>query len=300
MRLLAIAFLLLSPNVFQQQNPSSPTEKPSIEERDAEKKTDSNQHPASDKTLPNIPSGALNKAEPTATAEPRKSYDASNDTLYRIYLAATIVGVAGGFLGVGILIWQTVLTRRSANAARDAANAAKTSSEAIINSERPWLFIKITTSDTETDENGIVKHLGFSVSFQNYGKTPAEVVFFDQHPDCIKDPDDMRFTPKYRLEGNVMVNTRMIPPGETWRDPGWSYFSPESFLLEDQWKDIRGSRQRLVYWGRLQYRDLIEQSKTIHELKSLGTIHETCFCYFWSPALNEFLVCGPWGYNKHT
>ncbi len=223
-----------------------------------------------------------------------------SDFLYRSYLFATIIGVVGGFIGVGVLIWQTVLTRRSANAARDAANAAKDSAQAVVNSERPWLFIKITTTDAKPDQSGVSEHLSFSVSFKNWGTTPAEVIGFENHPDVCADTDDLPSPPKYQLEGHALLHTRMVPPGETWRDPGESYFYVESFMLGDDWKAIRSSRKRLVYWGRIQYRDLIEESKTIHELKKIGTIHETCFCYFWSPALNEFLICGPLGYNKHT
>jgi hypothetical protein len=102
------------------------------------------QQPASDRALPTVTSGDVNAAAPTKEAP---SYDPTQDRAYRAYLWATILGVVGGFLGVGVLIWQTVLTRRSANAARDAASAAKISAEAVINSERPWLFISIKTTE---------------------------------------------------------------------------------------------------------------------------------------------------------
>lgn len=190
--------------------------------------------------------------------------------------------------------------RAAMEAAKQSADAAVLNAQAIINSERPWLFINIVTFPANADEHGIPEHLGFSVTFRNHGKTPAEIVGFDQHPDCCKDTDDLPFPPKYSLEGHVMLHTRMVPPAETWRDPGESSLWPEQFLLSDDWNDIRVSRKRFIYWGRLQYRDLIEDSKTIHELAKVGTIHETCFCYFWSPRKNEFLICGPLGYNKHT
>lgn len=180
------------------------------------------------------------------------------------------------------------------------AHASLANWEALKNSERPWLFINIQTSDAKKDENGTFQSLGFTVSFRNWGKTPAEIINFDQHPECRDDCANLPMPPKYQLEGHVQVHTRMVPAGETWRDIGESYFYATSFLMQDQWKDIQSSRKRFVYWGRLQYRDLIEHPKTIHELKDLGTVHETCFCYFWSPALNRFLICGPWGYNKHT
>lgn len=186
-----------------------------------------------------------------------------------------------------------------AGAAKANAEAALLNARAIINSERPWLFIDIKTSNAKTDENGTFQSLGFNVSFRNWGKTPAEIINFDQHTECRDDCENLPTPAKYRLEGHVWAHTRMVPAGEAWRDAE-SHFFATSFLLPDQWKDVQGSRKRFLYWGRLQYRDLIENTKTIHELKNLGTVHETCFCYFWSPSLNEFLICGPWGYNKHS
>jgi hypothetical protein len=50
-----------------------------------------------------------------------QNYDPTKNFLYRCYLGATIIGVVGGFVGIGILVWQTIVTRRSANAATDAA-----------------------------------------------------------------------------------------------------------------------------------------------------------------------------------
>lgn len=222
-------------------------------------------------------------------------------TIAYVFITA-LVGLAG--LGtLCILRQQTNVAKNAADAARDAATAAKNSSEAIINSERPWLFVTISTkgSSGPLDENGVLQHPSFSVSFRNCGKTPAEVIGFDQHLDCREnDMSDLPSPPKYGLEGHIMAHTRMVPSGDRWEDIGENFFLVEQYLTGDQWKNIRVSRKRLVYWGRLQYRDLIRESKSIHELKEIGPIHETCFCYFWSPARNEFLVWGHFRYNRHT
>jgi hypothetical protein len=214
-------------------------------------------------------------------------------------LWATIIGVFGGLIGITFLVVQTLATKEAAKAAKASAESALKSSQAIINAERPWLLIEI--------ETGVIKQVGsiadsiwFSISFRNCGKTPAEVVNFDQHPVCRQNLEDLPSPPKYVTEGKAWAHTRMVPAGAQWSDPGESRFIPSQFLPLDQWKDIRESRKRFIYWGRLQYRDLIEDAKTIHELEKVGTIHETCFCYFWSPPLNEFFICGPLGYNKHT
>lgn len=188
---------------------------------------------------------------------------------------------------------------KQADAARNSADAALLNATAVVNSERPWLFIEIETSDVKPDQSGVPVHVSFSVRFQNWGKTPAEIINFDDHLECRKDTEDLPMPPKYRLEGHVWMHTRMLPPGQIWAGPE-SYFFVENWIPTDDFQEIRASRKRLLYWGRLQYRDLIGHSTTIHDLKKMDTIHETCFCYFWSPSLNEFLICGPFGYNKHT
>lgn len=204
---------------------------------------------------------------------------------------------------------QTSATSRAAQATEDmttpavnSASAALLNAQAVVNSERPWLFIHFNMGQLRVDEKLETNSFYLTVSFKNWGKTPAEIIHFEQHPDCVDNTDDLPFPPEYEMEGHVWVHTRILPSGETWHNPGESYFSSLHNLLPDQWEDIKASRKRFVYWGRLRYRDLIEQPTSIHELrgKELGTVHETCFCYFWSPSLNDMLICGRWGYNKHT
>jgi len=161
-----------------------------------------------------------------------------------------IVGVLTALV-IGYQSWATMLaaraTERMVGPAADSASAALLSAQAVINSERPWLFIEIVTVPANADNNDIPEHLGFSVRFRNRGKTPAEVVSFDQHPDCCRGTDDLPSPPKYCLDGQVMVHTRLVPPGETWCDPGESSLWPDQFLLANDWKDIRSSRKRFVY-----------------------------------------------------
>lgn len=139
MRASVAAFLLLISSVMQQTNPAVPTAKPSAEKMDAQ-----------------------------------SAYDPTRDTLYRIYLLATIFGVVGAIGGVLVLIVQTKQIRISANAARDAAIAAKASSQAIVNSERPWLFIEIKTGPVAITAGQVPEHLSFTIGFRNCGKTPPK------------------------------------------------------------------------------------------------------------------------------
>jgi hypothetical protein len=299
MRLCVVAFLFLF-QLTQQSNPTIPSTKTSIEKRDAEQKTTDPKQIKTD--TPTVASGSTVET-PHSCDKQNNPYDAGKDTLYRAYLWATVIGVLGAIGGVVVLICQIKLLRKSADAARDAAIAAKTSSQAIINSERPWLFIEIKASETNQAIMGEVpQKVMFWISFKNWGKTPAELVGYDYHIDCLDNNITLPTPPEYTDEGRVLAHTRIIPQGELWRYPGIgeSTIWAEDHFTSEQWTEIRSSRMRLVYWGRIQYRDLIEESKTIHATKNIGTIHETCFCYFWSPAMNEFLICGPPRYNQHT
>jgi hypothetical protein len=131
----------------------------------------------------------------------------------------------------------TEAATKSADAAKDSAQAALLNARATINSERPWFLIKITATNSDCDIHGIPLHLGFTVSFQNCGKTPAEVVAFDQHPDCRKGTDDLPLPPRYSLEGNVMAHTRMAPQMGSGGTPEKAVFMLRVF----SWK-INGTR----------------------------------------------------------
>jgi hypothetical protein len=172
--------------------------------------------------------------------------------------------------------------------------------QSAINSERPWMFINFVMDIGQVGTDPPVR---FRVSFVNEGRTPAEVISFEQHLDCRGNTDDLPAPPVYTTpEGQVLLHTAMVASGKEWKDRGESSFTLNDNFPSAQWQDIRGSRQRALYWGRLRYRDLIEQPRTIHDLgnEKVGGIHETCFCYFYSPALRDFLITGPYGYNKHT
>jgi hypothetical protein len=88
-----------------------------------------NSQQKADKTQ-NPDSTAIEQSQVQSKEEKAKA--ASLDYLYRWYMRATIIGVVGGFIGIGLLIWQSMLSRRS-------ANAAWLNAQAVISSERPSL-----------------------------------------------------------------------------------------------------------------------------------------------------------------
>ena len=254
-------------------------------------------HPDSDKQ-----SGQVKQPDnqnPTVTVSKLPPVSVHKDRWDKIYICLTVGLVLVG-IGTFIAIWvQAVETKHAVQAAKDSAEAALLNARTVINSYRPWMLLEFAYPDPMLSD----VTTSFSVSFRNWGKTPAEIVSFYQTLESRQREHDLGLTesPEYPDEGRVLQQTRMIPEGQSW-EAGESGFDIQSNVLADQWTEILASRQRAVYWGRLRYRDLIEHPTTIHVMKEPGkaTLHETCFCYWWSPATGEMLIGGPASYNKHT
>ncbi|HXM59461.1 MAG TPA: hypothetical protein VN950_01305 [Terriglobales bacterium] len=103
------------------------------------------------------PTQAVSVSSRPSQSADKEEYDPLKDRLYRWYLRATIIGVVGGFIGIVVLIWQAILTRRT-------ADAALTNTEVIIAAERAWI-------DIDLSKAGILHR--FMVV--NYGKSLAVI-----------------------------------------------------------------------------------------------------------------------------
>jgi hypothetical protein len=181
-----------------------------------------------------------------------------------------------GSIGVVVAVCTLRTLREQTRQLVESVAASNKNVKALINSERPWMFLEIARLGSYPNT--------FTIKFTNQGRTPAEVVAFTFNLDCRKSTDDFPLQPRYEDKGTVMVSTRTVAPGKSFTPPGEPVIHlPENFPAE-QWTEITSSRERALCWGRLLYRDLIEYPSTIHIAgKDYGTLHETCFCYFWSP-----------------
>ncbi len=151
------------------------------------------------------------ESTPTHHQEKTDTYDPRTDTLYRGYLWATVIGVFGGFLGIGLLTWQSILLRQSANAAKVAAEAAERSANAavdnvkiFISKERARLSVHLKKEERDIDEPpfefgdlaAVVNDLtggtddAFFIAVHKYGPTDAEdIEAFGQFGFCNVTPD---------------------------------------------------------------------------------------------------------------
>jgi hypothetical protein len=186
----------------------------------------------------------------------RYPYDPREDCLYRWYMRMTIVGVFGGLIGIGLLIWQAILTRGSIKAANATTNV-------IINSERSWIMVDVEWKKEHgngllysSSGDGKRKTIGISLNYicRNIGNTFAQItgkgyVFkaFNGSPPQTPDLTDIRwmeFADKY------------IKPGVD-ED---TYHLTESFgisQIEDE-----GPRM-MFFYGIVEYRDVYGDHKTI-------------------------------------
>lgn len=167
------------------------------------------------------------------------------------------------------------------------ANAALLNAQAVINSERPWLVIKI--------ERGTQLAGGpFQFVAVNQGRTPAEIVSCRfAFITTATDVDDVPDVPDYGPYG--LMHRPFVGSSAEWRDPEM-FIDIRAMLDADAAlaADVRSNRRRFIVWGRVAYVDVLG------EPRGSQPIRETRFCYFYSPPLDNFLPAGKLGWNLHT
>jgi hypothetical protein len=173
MRLSLIVALLLSVSNYIHENQA----------QDARNETSTRQH---NSVIERYLFHARTIYEHDGSNEQSSPYDASSDTLYRIYLGATIIGVLGAWIGIGFLYHQM-----------KAANKA----------ERAWVLV--TIEDEERGNYGI-----YEVTLTNHGRTPARII--EAYGDLIKvtPPDDLS---QFAQRDILPAAQKLLAPQETWR-----------------------------------------------------------------------------------
>lgn len=154
-----------------------------------------------DQSVNSMVSGAIH--QPHGVNEHANTYDASQDCLYRAYLAAAIFGVLGALAGIYILHRQTVATEI-------AAKAAKTSADCLKAIQRPWLLVKNVDVTTEELAGGI-KAIAIKWDIKNYGKVPGLVTEIGTHIDVV--PASHQFTqPTFEKPYAIIFDEPVVPP----------------------------------------------------------------------------------------
>jgi hypothetical protein len=225
----------------------------------------------------NSPSGAVVKqlvliAITTFAAHGQGApYDPLKDSLYRGYLLATIIGVVGGFIGIVVLVWQSILLRRSANAADIAAKSANKSTESLKSAERAHVDVEFVPIQA-----GAAIHR-FNVT--NFGKSPANIMIytFARHhfPGAL--PENLAGFGSWSQEKHVVNQMLPVGPSVTVLE-----FDISHYLSDEQ----RSGKERAIYRGSVTYLDIF------------GDEHETEVVYSYQPSSSS-LTNQP-RYNKYT
>lgn len=111
-----IAMLLLFAAFQQQPKPHVTTSKSSVQERNAQVEAGQKQEKLSDQHPSGKSVGRADKSNPYTPQAKPDAYDPRQDTLYRAYLWATMVGVALALGGIFAIYRQTKATQDSAKA----------------------------------------------------------------------------------------------------------------------------------------------------------------------------------------
>ncbi len=213
-----------------------------------------------------------------------------DQVLWGALLVLVILGYIGVLLALRILKniqRQTEFGVSAAQAALQCANAALESSQAIVDSGRPWIVITVEPFLT-------VDH-GFKVMATNRGRTPARIL---AKADCIKvatDETKLPATPDFDSgKSATPFEPIILLPGESAGIRPFRRADVRSFCAsEEQFKRLEKWEEKLFIYGRVIYRDLISPMDQPN--------HETDWCCWYVYGDKDALViAGPPEYNKHN
>lgn len=210
--------------------------------------------------------------------------------LWGVEIVLVILGYAGVVLGLKTLKniqRQTEFGVSAAQAALQCANAALESSQAIVDSGRPWIVITV--------EPFLSVDHGFKVMATNRGRTPARIL---AKADCVKiakNETELPTPPDYDSgKSATPFEPIILLPGETAGIRPFRRSDVRSYCSsEEEFKKLERWEEKLFVYGRVIYRDLISPMDQPN--------HETDWCCWYVYGEKDALVlAGPPEYNKHS
>lgn len=181
--------------------------------------------------------------------------------------------------------------RKQAEAAEQAALAARRSADSQINIERPWLLIedlKIRDLWPSADMGLYAPEVcnpSFAYAFVNYGKTPALVLAAMMRLELCESEEGPAGAKEVFATGNFDINPHVIPQNDS--RPDAAGCTPCSTLDVEMVKAVENGQRFLWAYGFVRYKD-------VH-----GGYYETRICYRHFPGLGLGLD-GPIEYNSAT
>jgi len=189
-----------------------------------------------------------------------------------------------GIITCGFIGWQSWETRR-------AARAALRNTQALINSERPWIMVQV-----DVLEGGNAAKSLFRLKAFNYGKSPAHVIACDGPRAEYRSPDEELPTPP--VYGSWEWDKQFLPPSDGL--PIRDAINPWELKIKSIGETVDAESrapkpgQILVIYGLLRYTDGVSE-----------TPYQTSFCYRLKRDLpsdmgGKLVRYGPRVYNEYT
>ncbi|GAC1702247.1 MAG: hypothetical protein NVS9B4_07180 [Candidatus Acidiferrum sp.] len=171
-----------------------------------------------------------------------------------ILAMAGIVGIVVAICTLKVIAKQTKATVIAAQASRKSANAAKLSSDALINSERAWILVDIGTLPPFDPSPNEVQILWVFPTVKNYGKTIARITRIAGIVKLIPEGQDLPVVPEYTLgQGfDEQVDT-VLPPQVP--------LQPRLAISGQEFISVREGKFSLFIHGFIEYFDGISEKK---------------------------------------
>jgi hypothetical protein len=213
-----------------------------------------------------------------------------DQALWGAELILVVLGYAAVLLALRTLKYiqrQIDFGVAAAQAALQCANAALESSQAIVDSGRPWIVISV--------EPFLTMENGFKVMATNRGRTPARII---AKADCAMiAPDETKLpaVPDYTAgKSSTPFEPIILLPGESAGIRPFRRADVRPLCQSDeQLKRVERWEEKVFVYGAVTYRDLISPLDQPN--------HETHWCCWYVYGDKDALVIsGPPEYNKHS
>jgi hypothetical protein len=204
---------------------------------------------------------------------------AANNKLCKRLVDALVVNWPLIAVGIGG-IWVAL---RALKPSENAADAAKLNAQAVIDSERPWIVVKVWPSEKQGQ---------FFFEATNTGRTVAIIISNWTDEIWVKAPDnEFPDPPKWK---NPATFPMLLAPNDSFVINALGSFPDEVIKSRGNPAHVI---EFLIFCGRIEYRDVM------HKESDGKGLHESrwCFSYAKNPVLGQkFLAAGPKQYNDCT
>lgn len=243
-------FLLVGISAYSQEPP------PPLAQVKIEKKTDNAKPEISGKTDAKPPQNRMpivvNKVHTTSNEKHRQHTETKeNKKRSENLFSSLLVFFTGCLVICNILLWR--VTKKSADAAKQAANAAKKSVDTLPTIERAYICVSSVSADFESWRNVKINQLSpIRIEVRNYGKTPAKLV---------------GVITKIQVGKSDGIKISWEPPGDEEIIDSVGRFiasnSKESFFYYMH-SAIGDGDYHIIFSGEVRYRDIFEKDHTAY------------------------------------